>query len=77
MLSLPEEHHPRIAALVAGGLLAIVVAVVGMRLGESGWPGLVLAGQLLGLVGLVVFVSAGFLYVALFVRDLFTADPRR
>lgn len=73
MHTLPEEHHPRIAALIGGGLLMIVVAVVGMTLRE-GWPALGIAGQLLGLVGLVVFVSAGSLYIALFAREFFTTE---
>lgn len=70
MSPLPTERRPGLAAIVGAGLLLIVVAVVGARLGGSTWPAVALASSLLAIVGVVVFVSAGFLYTVLFVRDL-------
>lgn len=70
MLPLPPEHHPRVATVVAAGLLIIVLGVVAARVGEAALPALAPLGNLLAIVGVLVFFSAGFLYTALFIRDL-------
>lgn len=70
MLPLPAEHHPRVATVVAAGLLMVVLGVVVTRVAEAALPGLAPLGSLLAIVGVLVFFSAGFLYTALFIRDL-------
>lgn len=50
----------------------IVAGVVGARVGGIAWPALVAAGNLLAIVGVVVFFAAGFLYTIQFIRGLLT-----